>query len=250
MSYSPVAISPDMYLRAWDRVSRAFGNVARDRGVVPVSHCGAWTSVDLVTHLGQVYAMVDDVIVHRATEPRRLDVETPSGSDSFDALIDWFDERRQTLWNTLSTTEPDLAVWTWGPPSTVMFYLRRMTHETAVHLDDLHPGLDLARLDIERAIVCDGIDEYFEVVLPRSLARSKADTPGGSLHLHCIDGEGEWLVTTNDRSVVMSHEHAKASVAWRGPAIDLFLSCWGRKRAGVDILGEPEISDQWAALAP
>jgi len=250
MPYSPASITPRQFLQSWGTVAAAFGNFARERGNVTIPSCGSWTSADLIAHLGHVFAMVDDVIVHQAQEPRRLETQAPTGLGSFDDLLDWFEERRQALWLTMSTADPELAVWTWGPPSTVTFYLRRMTHETTVHLHDLYPDLDFATLNIDRAIYCDGIDEYFHVVLPRSISRSQSDTPLGSLHLHCTDGEGEWLVSVNDRTVDMSHEHAKASVAWRGSAADLLLSCWGRNRSAVEVLGDTDVSRQWATIAP
>ena len=51
---------------------------------------------------------------------------------------------------------------------------------------------------------------------------------GETLHLHCTDGEGEWLVRLDPDGVSSSHEHAKGDVAARGTASDLLLFLYGR----------------------
>ncbi len=49
-----------------------------------------------------------------------------------------------------------------------------------------------------------------------------------TIHLHCTDGEGEWLITRAGDDVVVTREHAKGDVAARGTASDLLLFLWGR----------------------
>jgi len=241
-----------MLLHAFEQTSHEFAARASQRGIASITSCAPWTTTELVTHLGQVYAMINDTIDQRATAPLRPgpDGNAPSGDDSFSDLLVWFNERRQKLLLTLSRTDPKLEVWTWGQPPTVAFYIRRVTHETVVHLSDLDPQGDLPSLPLDRSVFCDGIDEYFEVVVPRTLQRLKRPLPEGSLHLHCTDGEGEWLITVEGDQIVLSHEHAKAAVAWRGSASDLFLTCWGRPRSAIEVLGDPEISRQWIEAAP
>lgn len=250
MSYSPAVITSAMFRDAWEHSSTALSVIARQRGNVAIASCVPWTSVDLMAHMGQVYAMVNDIIVQEATEPLRPGPNAVAPTEDFAVLMNWFDERRRDLSYTLSVTDPDLPVWTWGSPSTANFYFRRMAHETHVHLFDLQPDLDVANLKLDRAILCDGIDEYFDVILPRSIQRLGRTLPDGSLHLHCTDGEGEWLVTVDSGVVVKTHEHAKAAVAWRGSPADLLLCCWGRPRPAIEVLGDAEVSHQWAAIAP
>ena len=252
MTYSPPPITADQFLSALEKTSAAFATSARHQGIVPVPACAPWTSGDLIVHLSQVYTTVNTVIVTRATEPVRFasEPEAPTAESSISDLVSWFDTQRATLLDTLSTTNPDLSLWTWGEPHSAAFYFRRMAHETTVHLADLEPSLDFSLLGVSRSVFCDGIDEYFDVVLPRTIQRRASALPAGSLHLHCTDGDGEWLLSVDSGVLTASHEHAKASVAWRGSAADLLLSCWGRRRAAVEVLGEPEISRQWATIAP
>jgi hypothetical protein len=87
-------------------------------------------------------------------------------------------------------------------------------------------------------------------VLPRTIKRLHRQLPTDSLHLHCTDGDGEWMVKVESAELHMTHEHAKAAVAWRGSAVDLFLTCWGRSRPAVEILGDLSISQQWSCAAP
>jgi predicted lipid carrier protein YhbT len=97
----------------------------------------------------------------------------------------------------------------------------------------------------------DGIDEFYDVLVPFSAARWTRPLPTGSLHLHRTDGDGEWLVRAVDGAVVMTREHAKGDVALRGPASDLFAFVWNRGRSdAVTTFGDDAVADEWAALAP
>jgi uncharacterized protein (TIGR03083 family) len=245
-------MTTDTLLHALEQTSAEFAILAEQRGIIPIATCAPWTTTELIVHLGQVYAMINDTITQRATAPLRPgpDSVAPTGDTSLSELLSWFRERQHTLLHTLSATDPNLEVWTWGQPPTVAFYIRRVTHETLVHLFDLDPQRGAPSLHIDRSIFCDGIDEYFEVVLPRTLQRLQKPLPQGSLHLHCTDGDGEWLVTIEHDTIVLTHEHAKATVAWRGSAANLFLTCWGRTHLDLEVLGDQEISDQWIAAAP
>ena len=75
--------------------------------------------------------------------------------------------------------------------------------------------------------------------------------PAGSLHLHRTDGPGEWLVQSVDGAVVATQEHARGDAAVRGSASDLFRFVWNRGAGStVEVLGDPAVADEWAALAP
>jgi predicted lipid carrier protein YhbT len=68
--------------------------------------------------------------------------------------------------------------------------------------------------------------------------------------LHCTDGPGEWLVVPEGDSLVVTREHAKGAVAWRGPARALLLAVWGRVDPELDVIGDERVSAEWSALAP
>lgn len=257
MAFAPPSVSTADLLTAFEYSSHRIASTAADLGVVPVAGCAPWTTLDLLLHLGRVFVMVDDTVGQRAREPMRpgpRSVPPPSGrspAESLEFLLSWYEDRRRTVLRTLADADPDDPVWTWAPPSMVRFYFRRMAHETAIHLLDLDLRPDPSPMATARDIVLDGIEEYFDVVVPGAIERRRRTPPVGSLHLHCTDGAGEWLAVVNDAgNVDLRHEHAKGDVAWRGSALDLFATLWGRSRRDVEILGDPDVSRQWSDLAP
>lgn len=213
-----------------------------------VPDCPGWRTRDLLVHTGRVYAAVTAVVVARATEPVRPSPDVLLADDATnDRALEWFVERRRAVEDALRDLDPSTAVWTWSSDRTGAFYRRRMVHETAVHLADVQRALGLPTR-IERDVCIDGIDEYFDVMVPRVIG-SKA-IPSGSLHLHCTDGPGEWLAVPGDSTIQVTREHAKGAVAWRGSAQSLLLAVWGRVDGDLDIIGDDSVSTEWLALAP
>lgn len=252
MTFAMPTISVETLLTTFDRRARSIAEVAEARGVIPVPDCSPWTTLDLLSHLGRVYAMVEATVTENAQQPLPPgpEAEPPTTTD-VGALIDWYELRRMGVTRTLTDCDPGRPVWTWGPPGENRFYVRRMAHETAVHLLDLDPQRDLAETDADRDVLLDGIDEYFTVVLRGAILRRGKPAPEGSLHLHCTDGPGEWLIGVSPAGEIdVRHEHAKGDVAWRGRAQDLFSSIWGRPRSAVEYLGDANVSRQWSTVAP
>jgi predicted lipid carrier protein YhbT len=77
---------------------------------------------------------------------------------------------------------------------------------------------------------------------------------GPSIHVHCTDTEGEWLVQLPaDGERVVTREHAKADVALRGPAEGLLLMLWGRldsAAADLEVIGDTDVVNRWVELFP
>ena len=75
------------------------------------------------------------------------------------------------------------------------------------------------------------------------------ETWTGSVHLHCTDVDGEWLVVGEPgQPPVVTREHAKGACALRGPAADLLLALW--RRVGldrVDVVGDADLADRFVA---
>ena len=64
----------------------------------------------------------------------------------------------------------------------------------------------------------------------------------GTVHLHCTDVDGEWLVARRDGEVTVTAEHAKGDVAARGSASDLLLFLWGRVPAdALEVFGDADL---------
>jgi uncharacterized protein (TIGR03083 family) len=214
---------------------------------VAVSDCPGWKISDLLGHVGQVFAMVDAIVIPRSQV--RVgpgdEIRPADGQD----VLEWFAARAGSVLNTLENTDPSETLWTWSDRQDAGFYFRRMANEVAVHVCDLQRALSLP-IEMDRSLACDGIDELYIDMMTGWAKRFGKTFPQGSLHLHCTDGEGEWLIVPSDERVVVTHEHAKGDVAWRGSAVALVLSSWGRANAGIEIYGDAEISDQWLNFAP
>jgi hypothetical protein len=112
-----------------------------------------------------------------------------------------------------------------------------------------HAGMQHVPDDLDPAAASDGIDEF----LIRFVESSRAGEPasiGGSVHVHCTDTSGEWMLREVDGRPVATREHAKGDVAARGPARDLLLVLWGRQpAASLDVLGDPAVLDRFLAAA-
>lgn len=227
-------------------VSDDLGRCVEANPTHPIPACPGWTATDVLRHVGQVYAMVAAIVADRSTT---YVAPGPESIPPNDGLGSWFSERRAVVCDLLSGVEADTPVWTWSSNQTAGFYHRRMLHETVVHLGDIEHSLGRTPT-VDRDVALDGIDEFFGVVLPFALARGRTTLPSGSLHLHCTDGEGEWLVRIEDGAIRLTHEHAKGDVAWRGSASDLYFAAWGRWSTAIEALGDPTIADQWKSVAP
>lgn len=207
-----------------------------------VPDCGDWLVSDLLTHLAGIYSMVAEVLRTRATGPVR---PAPTESDPMASFV----ARSAELLSEISNIDPTESVWTWTADRTAGFYGRRMANETLVHRCDIERALGMESL-VDRDQALDSIDEYFDLMLPGFLVRKPERRPTGSLHLHCTDGPGEWLVTSRDEGLEVERVHAKGDCAWRGPAGGLMLAVWGRQVESVEVVGSTESSDSWRRAAP
>ena len=165
---------------------------AREAGpAAPVPACPGWTVSDLTFHVGEVHHFWATVVAERLADPE-LVVE-PARPVTDDAVYAFAEENARRLVDVLTATDPATPVWTWSTQHDVAFVVRRMAQETAVH-----------RYDAERAagrewrigapFASDGVDEFlFHFLMWVDPDAAPLD---GSVHLHCTDVDGEWLVTT------------------------------------------------------
>jgi hypothetical protein len=71
---------------------------------------------------------------------------------------------------------------------------------------------------------------------------------GETLHFHCTDIEGEWLLVGSDDGVTVTRNHAKGDAATRGSASDLMLFVWGRVPVSqVEVFGDGDLLNRFAA---
>ena len=134
--------------------------------------------------------------------------------------------------------------WSWTDQRTVGFWSRRQANELAVHRWDAQFAAGVPE-PIDREIAVDGIQELFDI-LPFRPGGSPTGN-GETMHLHCTDGDGEWLVRLEPDGVTVVNEHAKGDVAARGGASDLLLMMWGRVPVDrLEVFGDASLLVRWS----
>lgn len=236
------AAQADQYIAVVEREGNRFlAAAATDLGAA-VEACPGWDVARLVTHMGQVHRYMSTVLEAATLDPPSQGFEKPGGDDD---LIEWGRASLERVAGVLRATDPATPCWNWGPDDSAAFFHRRMAMETLVHRIDAEDAVgDPTPVDADLA--GDGVDEWLTVAL-QSSPRPNATFayPDGSLHLHRTDGPGEWLVVNEEGRAVVTHEHAKATVAVRGSGPDLLRWVWGRPGAQVEIFGDAAVGDAW-----
>lgn len=227
--------------------SELLGSVPADRLPMEVGHIPGWTVHKLVGHAAWVLRYVTSCLgASPEAPPRRSSVpEPPAGED----VIAWFAEARAGLLDAMERTDPERPVPTFTGTQPARWWLRRLSHEMAMHRWDLQAAtgpVDPIDPDLAR----DGIDEVFEVFAPLRLDLDRLGGTGQTMHLHATDVDGEWLCTLEPAAVTWSHGHAKGDVAARGPVSDLLLLLWGRiPPSRLEVFGDADLLDRWQRAA-
>lgn len=213
----------------------------------PVAACPGWSLGDLVAHLGGVHRWA----LHAVREGSRPDGGPAGYGPDGTALDTWIVAGADELAAEIGAVPPDTPSWNpWRIDQTVGFWARRQAHETMIHRWDTESAAG-ATTPLPADMASDAIDELFEVLLPRLLRADGVTAPTGSLHVHCTDVAGEWLVWLDDDGLVMRREHAKGDAAMRGPADALALHLWGRTAEltePADVVGDAAVAASWARL--
>jgi len=236
------------YLAAIERDGRAFAtSCTRAPNKARIESCPGWDVGDLLYHLAEVHYFWRTIVETRAETPKGV---TPlSRPETEDELLALYSDGLEQLVTVLRETDPSTPVWTWAAQKDVAFIIRRQAQETAVHRWDA----DLAakgrgpRPVLEPDLASDGIDEFLEHMVNNS---ADGATLGGTVHIHCTDVSGEWLVTPTPDGLVTTPEHAKGDAAIRGTASDLNLVMWRRTPlSAVEVIGDRAVAEQLVAYA-
>ena len=215
-----------------------------------VDACPGWDLLRLAEHLGQIHRWAEFC----AANGRPPSDDEARALESFepDRAAEWMREGATALATTLRSIDADSPTWHPFPVDrAARVWPRRQAHETAVHTwDALRAVGGDASIDAELA--SDGIDEYFEIAVPRLVARESIELPAGSLHVHCTDVAGEWLVWADDDGYHLVRAHQKGDAAVRGPAEPILLALWGRTGDRADELspvGDEAVLSAWMSIA-
>lgn len=193
-------------------------------------------------HTGEVHAFWCQIADRKLMD--RDAVDRPSRPDDPE-LLEWYRTGLARLVNVLGDANPTTPVYSWSPQKNIAFIQRRMAQETAVHRWDAQAAVGRAQ-PIDPALAVDGIDEFLDFFLPDVLEGTQV--PIQSVHLHCTDASGEWLVSFSDGEARVERVHGKGDVAVRGPASDLLLLLWRRiPPQDVEVIGDTGALDRFLA---
>lgn len=231
-----------VHLDHFARESAALADAAVAAGPgASVPACPDWTVTDLLRHAagGDTWARLIVETGSREGVPTELPADAPTG----DGLVALYRDGTGALLRTLTAADPTASVWTFAPSDrTAMFWIRRRAHEATVHRVDAQAAAGIDPSPVDPEFASDGIDEFLTVFASR-FGKDLAAL-GGTIHVHCTDVEGEWLVAPNPEGdernqIVVTREHAKGDVAARGRAEDLYLHLWGRRdAAALEVFGD------------
>jgi uncharacterized protein (TIGR03083 family) len=214
----------------------------------PIAACPGWNLARLCIHVGSLLRWATEVL----SSPGPFDVKQLERAAK-GAELDYLAAGITPLLSAVEQCPPDADVWTWAGPSVGRgWWTRRLMHEIAVHRWDGQAAVGTPD-PIPTAVAIDGIDELFELFVPRRIAEHDGIDVGGSIHLHCTDGDGEWTFNTFDGVFSISKGHSKGDCAVRGPASALLLMQWGRvgiNDPAVERFGNVDVLARWMALQP
>lgn len=237
-----MGVTNEGFLAAVEREGEALAVAAERAGLgAPVPSCPDWRVADLVYHAGEVVHFWGSVVAERRTEePEDAPPERPADAD----LLAWYRGQLASAAAALAAADPATPVWSWSPHGgSAGWVVRRMAQELAVHRWDGERAASEDPPPIDAELASDGIDEYLDHFA--SWPYRDAVDLDGTVHLHCTDVEGEWLVRQPEpgAGLTFTREHAKGDVAVRGPASDLLLALWKRRPLdGLDTFGDADVA--------
>lgn len=218
-----------------------------------VPGCPDWDLAELCRHLGLVHRWVTRIVGTRSRERVGWDdLPDPAMPDDPKGRADWLLRGAHTVTELLAGAGTDTPVWGWAEEQHTGWWGRRMAHETLVHRIDAEQAAHGRTGPVDPELAADNIDELLHnAVAPaaRAFPRRAAlrDAPG-TLHLHCDDAHGEWLLRPADTGFDYERGHRKADTAVRGPALHLLLLLNGRLPEGpneLQVFGAPEALSTW-----
>ncbi|KIS27247.1 hypothetical protein TV39_12040 [Arthrobacter sp. SPG23] len=179
-----------------------------------VPACPGWTLEHLLGHLGSIERWAAAVV------QGGIYVEEPEPPATGAAA--WFVSGTAPFLETMAAVEPGAPCWNFGPPPrTAGFWLRRQSHEHAIHLIDASQASGLAAPVIGAEFMLDGVDEVRAMFTPRQLRLNRMQPPEQAVIFHVsgfdVPGAGSWSVGSGP---------AAASVT--APLTDMYLGLWGR----------------------
>ena len=230
------------YLAILRREGDAFADSIAKAIDTPIASCDPWLGADLLWHMVEVhYSWKFIVETHLMNPADYVPRSKPADKDLLSEYRAGLDE----LLSVLASLDPARSCWTWAGVHDVAWVIRRMAHETAVHAWDAHRASGVTP-EIDAELASDGIDEFVHVMLVSNMCEEEGPL-SGSVHVHCTDVDGEWLIVpTATSDVVVTREHSKGDCAIRGSASSLLLGLWRRiPMSSLEVIGSAGVAEQF-----
>jgi uncharacterized protein (TIGR03083 family) len=207
----------------------------------PVPTCPDWDVEQLVRHAGRPlqWAEANVGAGGQMVQPSELE-RPPKGA----AALPWYQATARRVADVLGEADPAAVAWSWSDDHRVAFWSRRLAQETAVHRVDAQSAAGTVE-PIDGELALDGIDELF-TALPFHPAGGAVVGDGETIHLHCTDRDGEWLLRRDRDGLHVERAHAKGDIAAKGTASDLLLVLQSRLPIdAVQTFGDAAALERW-----
>lgn len=196
-----------------------------DSLTTPIPSCPDWDLRTLGVHTGFIHRWATQA-VRTAAPPAAGAVNEPALTTSAQELAAWMRLGSGILVDFLAVTRPSAPTWHPFPaPQIADIWSRRMMIETALHRWDAEYATT-GRSNLDPRLAATGIEEYFELGLPRMLGRTDAAAPTSRLIVH--SDVASWTVTTTDGLITIAPGAGTADGSLNGTAEAILLMLMGR----------------------
>lgn len=181
------------YLRHLRVESRRFRDVlAACDPAARVPGCPEWDAADLLWHLAGVQHFWATTIRTRPASPVEDDSELPR-PDSYDAMLEAFDEHSAALVSELERADPTEPAWSWSQEQTVGFTFRRQAHEALVHRIDAEQAAGTTT-PLDPTLAADGVLEVLDVMFGGAPPWGEFHPLPQHVRVDCTDtGDRTWV---------------------------------------------------------
>ncbi len=243
-----MSLDLDTTLRIIQRDGDALITAAESNPAALVRACPGWVTTDLAIHTTGVHRRVAHWCANRLAEPARWPDHEPTDAS---APWDWCREGLRLIVAALAEIGPDDSVWSWTDQRNGGFYHRRMLHETVIHHWDAQDAIGTPG-HIDAEIATDGVNELMDVGLRYRGDGSSIEYPDGDVLLERTDGTDRWRLRAMDGTLLVARNGdagTSANATVQGHAEELLLYLWGR-RGHVTVVGDTDVAEAWARVAP
>lgn len=231
------------YLATFVAENARFISAAQVSGFnAPVASCPGWNVGDLVFHVGKVQRWFHYMLETNGADPKGSPRAAKPETDA--SMVEWFREGAEVIESYLAGVSDTEPVWSFTGGDAGRWAKRRQAQELLVHRFDAElAGGPVSAAD---ATMCaDGVDELLTIFVPR--LKDKAQLTG-TIHFHCTDTDGEWMLTPQETGIEVTREHGKGDVALRAPAHVLLQVVWRRMSVDEAIASGAEVFGNRGAL--